>query len=107
MIEITEKQFEAQVKDLAKLFGWKYYHTWQSIHSPAGFPDVVMVRPPRLIFAELKSEEGKVSLGQQEWLEILKQCQKLILLNHTQTLMLPEVYLWRPSQIEEIAGILR
>lgn len=107
MMEITEKQLEAQVKDLAKLFGWKYYHTWRSIHSPAGFPDGVMVRPPRLIFAEFKSERGKVSLKQQEWLEILKQCQKLILLSHTQTLMMPEVYLWRPHMIEEIAGILR
>ena len=98
---ITEKQFEGQVKDLAKLFGWKYYHTWRSIHSPAGFPDVVMVRPPRLIFAELKSEQGKPSDKQQDWLDILKECQRDF------SFRMPEVYLWRPSQFEEIANILR
>jgi len=90
----TEKQFESQVKDLAKIFRWKYYHTWRSIHSPAGFPDCVMVRPDRIIFAELKSEKGQVSEAQQEWLDKLEATGKC------------EVYLWRPGQIEEIAEIL-
>lgn len=105
---ITEKQFEAQVKDLAFLFGWKYYHTWRSIHSPAGFPDVVMVRPPRLIFAELKSEKGKLSPAQKEWLDLLTKCDKYEF-HSAQERLLPtiEVYLWRPHDIEEIAGILR
>ena len=96
-IELTEKQFEGQVKDLAKLYGWKYYHTWRSIHSPAGFPDCVLVRPPRLIFAELKSEKGKVSPAQQEWLTILKDIPNI------------EVFLWRAEDetIEEILEILR
>lgn len=91
---ITEKQFESQVKDLAKLFGWRYYHTWRSIHSPAGFPDCVLVRPPRLILAELKSEKGNATPAQWEWLEDLGKCGT-------------EVYLWRPSQFDEIALILR
>jgi len=89
---ITEKQFEGQVKYLAKLFGWRYYHTWRSIHSPAGFPDVVMVRPPRLIFAELKSEKGKVSEEQWEWMEALGK--------------VAEVYLFRPDDFEVIKEIL-
>jgi len=94
---LTEKQFEGQIRDLAKLFGWLYYHTWRSIHSPAGFPDVVMVRPPRVIFAELKSFKGKVSDKQQEWLETLKQCPSL------------EVFLWRAGEesIEKIVQVLR
>ena len=93
-VAISEKEFESQVKDLARLYGWKYYHTWRSIHSPAGYPDCVLVRPPRLIFAELKSEIGKVSPKQQEWLDILAQCPQV------------EVYLWRPSDFEQIADIL-
>ena len=43
-LAITEKQLESQVKDLAKVFGYIYYHTWRSFHSPAGFPDCVLVR---------------------------------------------------------------
>lgn len=93
---ITEKQFEGQVKDLAKLFGYLYYHTWRSIHSPGGFPDVVMVRGERIIMAELKSEKGVISPKQEEWLEALKETPV-------------EVFLWRASDeaIEEIAEVLR
>jgi len=90
---ISEKDFEGQIRDLAKLFGWLYYHTWRSIHSPAGFPDCVLVRPPRLIFAELKSEKGQLSDKQKEWLEVLKETSV-------------EVYLWRPSDLGEVLGVL-
>jgi hypothetical protein len=93
---ITEKDFESQVKDLAKLFGWKYYHTWRSFHSPAGFPDCVMVREDRLIFAELKSEKGKVSPEQEDWLLAVKVVGKPV-----------ESYLWRPSDFDLIKETLR
>ena len=93
-MDITEKQFESQVKELAKVFGWLYYHTWRSIHSPAGFPDCVMVRGQRLVIAELKSEKGTVSEKQFEWLEALGKAKA-------------EVYLWRPSDFQLIAEILR
>ncbi len=91
---ISEKDFEGQIRDLAKMFQWKYYHTWRSIHSPAGFPDCVMVRGNRLIFAELKSEKGKLSPEQERWLEDLGATGRC------------EVYLWRPSDIEEIMKCL-
>lgn len=94
---ISEKAFESQVKDLAKIFHWKYYHTWRSIHSPAGFPDCVLVsvERQRIIFAELKSEAGQPTPEQYEWLVELTEagCK--------------EVYLWRPSDFDDIAEILR
>ena len=95
---ISEKAFESQVKGLAKLFGYLYYHTWRSFHSPAGFPDCVFVRlepTPRLVFAELKSEKGKVSPAQQEWLDLLGECPGV------------EIFLWRPSDFDEIVECLR
>lgn len=98
-IALTEKQFESQVKDLAKIFRWKYYHTWRSIHSPAGFPDCVIIRIepiPRLIFAELKSEKGQPTPEQYEWLCLLQNIDVVV-----------EAYLWRPSDIEDIAEILK
>jgi len=92
---ITEKQFSQQVVDLGHLYGWLIYRTWRSIHSPAGFPDLVMVRPPRLIFAELKSEKGKLTSVQEEWLArlgMLSAC---------------EVFLWRPDDFEDIVEVLK
>lgn len=50
----TEADFQGRVIGLAKSLGWSVYHTHYSKHSEAGFPDLVLVRPPRLIFAELK-----------------------------------------------------
>lgn len=101
-IKISEKDFEGQIRDLAKLFNWKYYHTWRSIHSPAGFPDCVMVRPPRLLFAELKREGKDPTPAQQEWLDILRQCAPIL-----DIIPIPEVYLWRPSDLEQIVEVLK
>jgi len=102
---ITEEAFLGQVIDLAHLYGWRVAHFrpartkygWRTAVAGdgAGFPDCVLVRPPRLIFAELKSENGKVQPKQQEWLDILAQCPGA------------EVYLWRPSDFEQIVDILR
>jgi hypothetical protein len=44
---ITEKQFTGQVVQLARMLGWRVYHPWLSVHSAAGFPDLVLCRPPR------------------------------------------------------------
>ncbi len=92
---ITEKDLREQVRDLCKVLGWKFYFTWTSIHSPRGMPDLILVKPPRVIFAELKTDKGEVSTYQQEWLDTLGQCPSC------------EVYLWRPGDIEEISRILQ
>jgi len=75
-LPITEKQLEQQVKELAKLFGWKCYHPFLSKWSVKGFPDITLVRENEdgtasLLFLELKSGKGKVSEEQREWLDIL------------------------------------
>jgi len=94
-IAITEKAFEYQIKDLAKLFGWQYYHPFLSKWSERGFPDVTLLRPPRLIFAELKSDKGRLSPAQAHWLWELRK------------VPCAEVYIWRPRHIERIAEIPR
>ena len=95
-IRVTERDLREQVRDLCKLFGWKIYFSWTSIHSPRGFPDLVLANPEqkRVIFAELKSDKGTVTPYQQEWLDALEACGQ-------------EVYLWRPSDIENIARLLK
>jgi hypothetical protein len=98
-LKLTEEQFYHQVVDLAHIFGWKVAHfrpaqTSKGWRTPVGadgrgFPDLVLAKDSVILFAELKSETGKASPEQGEWLKILNG------------------YLWKPSDIEEIQGILR
>jgi hypothetical protein len=94
-VAISERDLTAYVRDVAKAFGWRRYHTWLSKHSPAGFPDEVLLRPPRLVFAELKSERGRLKPEQEAWLEDLRQVPGV------------EVYQWRPEDMDAIVEVLR
>lgn len=73
---IKEEEFQTQVIQLARLRGWRVYHTHDSRHSAAGFPDLVLVRERdgRLLFAELKSNTGRLTLDQRSWLAALRAC---------------------------------
>ena len=91
--ELTEKQWQQQVVSLARQTGWnRIYHTHDSRRSAHGFPDLVLVRD-RVIFAELKTEKGKLSDAQQAWLDALRAAGA-------------EAYIWRPSDLEQVAQIL-
>ncbi len=68
---ITEKAFMAQVIQLAQLFRWKVYHTHDSRRSEKGFPDLVLVRE-RILFVELKTDKGKLTKEQMEWLHVIE-----------------------------------
>ena len=91
---LSEHQFLAQVRQIATWTGWMIYHTHNSLHSPAGFPDLVLCRAPRLIFVELKSDRGKVRTEQTFWLDELGGISSV------------ETYVWRPSDLDEIGRIL-
>ena len=70
---ITEKQFQAQVVQLATLCGWHLiYHTFDSRRCAAGFPDLVLARGPghavRMVVAELKVGRNKPTPAQFAWL---------------------------------------
>ena len=68
---ISEKAFAQQVVDAARLTGWLVYRTFDSRRSPAGFPDLVLVRGGRLMFWELKTMRGRLSSAQLDWLAAL------------------------------------
>lgn len=94
-VPITEAQFLRQVLDLARMLGWRAYHPALSKWSERGWPDLALVRPPRLVFAELKTDRGKTTSHQDEWLALLRACPGA------------ETYLWRPADLEQIAEGLR
>ncbi len=56
----------------ARLQGWRVYFTHHSQHSPAGFPDLWMVRGAQLLVRELKTDTGRLTAAQREWLEALQ-----------------------------------
>ncbi|RJO60353.1 MAG: VRR-NUC domain-containing protein [Dehalococcoidia bacterium] len=91
----SEESFQDRyVIPLAKMFGWCYYHTHNSRHSAEGFPDLVLVRPPRIIFAELKAKGKKPTRAQEAWLELLGSVPGV------------EVYDWTPDDADRIVTIL-
>jgi len=68
---ITEREFQAQVVQLARLCGWLVYHTHDSRRSAAGFPDLVLVRET-VLFVELKVPPNRLSPDQTAWVERLR-----------------------------------
>lgn len=111
---MTERQLLDGILDtprnpgLALALGWRGYHTHRSQHSPAGFPDLTLVRGGRLIFAELKTERGKTTDEQDAWLEDLGAVE-LETYDTDPLEAAVRVFLWRPSDLLEgrIEAVLR
>lgn len=68
---MSENEFLAAVREMAKFRGWLTYHTRRSKGSEAGFPDLVLVRRDRLLWRELKTQTGVVSKDQKAWIRAL------------------------------------
>ncbi len=107
-LEVNEAVFQEQVIQLAHVYGWKVAHfrgvriqrangsTYYQTPVQAdgkGFPDLVLARGEHVIFAEVKSEKGRLAPEQQEWLDALAGG--------------ADVYVWRPSDWDEIEGVLK
>lgn len=103
--KVSERDFQRSVIELAKTLGWKVGHFHDSRRQvrpnvfvgdkdAAGFPDLVLIRRDRLLFAELKTERGKLSPKQLEWLGLLELAEQW-------------TYVWRPSMMDDILKVLR
>ena len=71
---LTEKDFQQQVVDAAHLFGWWVFHDYDARKNEPGFPDLVLIRPPRVLFLELKRETGRCTRAQEKVLGMLDEC---------------------------------
>jgi hypothetical protein len=98
---MKESTFQSSVIMLAKLHGWLVMHTraveirpgvWKTpLQGHAGYPDLTLAHSTRgVIFAELKSDTGRVSPMQKTWHETLKDAGQ-------------EVHVWRPKDIQDIS----
>ena len=106
----TEEQFMTAVAQYARYHGWLVAHfrparngrsRGKRWHTPvqfdgAGFPDLVLARDGEIIFAELKSERGRLQPNQRRWIERLASA-------GAQSV---EVHVWRPRDWEHIQARL-
>jgi hypothetical protein len=67
---MSEKQLQAAVTAICKLYGIAWYHTRDSRGSVPGYPDLTMAGR-KLLFRELKTETGRVRPEQAGWLDRL------------------------------------
>lgn len=108
---MTEAELVDSVIDLAQRLGFLVAHFRPAMLADGryrtavqgdgkGFPDLVLVRDssPRLLFAECKSETGKLTVEQEEWIRRLR-------LAHFKA----AVCLWRPRDwlSGEVERVLR
>lgn len=86
---MTEAEWQRQVIDLARMYGWRVYHTFDSRRSSPGWPDLVLARAPVFMVVELKTDKGRVRPAQREWLELLAACGV-------------EAHIWRPRDVDAV-----
>lgn len=102
---ITEDAFKDQVLDLARAFKWRTAHFRPGLTRSGqwvtavqgdgkGFPDLVLVRGPTLIVAELKVGRNKPTREQTAWLQAFE-------------LAGIPAYTWWPRHWSEIESVLR
>lgn len=93
---VTEREFQSQILELLQYNRWACYHTHDSRRSEAGYPDVTALhaRTGDKFVAELKTEKGKATPAQLEWLARFEACGI-------------DSYLWRPSAIDAIIQRVR
>jgi hypothetical protein len=107
-MKLTEAAFLLQVMKYAKLRGWRTAHFrtarttkgWRTAvqGDGKGFPDLVMVRGSRMIVAELKVGDNKLTSEQHEWILSFNEVFGFL---HDQ-----RTYVWRPSDWPEIEKVL-
>jgi hypothetical protein len=97
MKAMTHDELQVNVVELAEIYGWWHWHDQDSRRNRAGLPDLILIRPPRLLFVELKTEKDKLRPGQAEVIDKL--------------LAVPgiEVFVWKPHHLlaGKIQGFLR
>lgn len=127
--EVNEAAFQVSVVGLLRVYGWPHiYHAPAGGHAPArtggrrvaleqlpegrGFPDLLAVRGPRILVAELKSDAGRIGPGQAEWLGALREVGLAIdRLGGSDDVadyeVSVEAYLWRPRDWDTLHDIIR
>lgn len=94
-LSMLEAGLQSSIVEVAARLGWLKYHTYNSQRSDFGYPDLTLVHEDkkRVVWMELKSDNGKTTPEQLMWLDALARCDM-------------EVYLVFPKHLDEIIQIL-
>lgn len=93
-LRLSEREFQKRVTDLCDWLNLRWYHSHDSRRDPAGFPDLVIVGPGGVVFAELKSAKGRIRAEQTQWQADLVRAGA-------------EAHIWRPDDWPEIQRRLK
>jgi hypothetical protein len=108
---LTEQQFTNELLKWLKQFRWRAFHVRNSgaggmtqVQGDKGFPDILAIRPPRILVAELKvgkpgTLKGDPTPEQRAWLAAFD----LISLQPPAAI---ETYVWYPQMFPAILEIL-
>ena len=77
---MSEAAFQSLVIDVAEFNGWTVHHQQPTkarsgkwiTSGKAGFPDLTLLRPPQLVFLELKRVGGEATPKQKRWISDLQ-----------------------------------
>lgn len=106
---MTERELQRTIIKYAREHGWRTAHFGNSVkivrrkdgyktipdRDAVGFPDLVMLRETRIIFAELKGKGGRLTDEQMAWMQALNKVENPSL----------EIHIWRPVDWE--SGIIQ
>jgi hypothetical protein len=110
---VREDAFTTQVVDTAVIYGWQWVH-WRPLRTStgwatpyagplgSGWPDLTLIRPKdhRQIFAELKTDTGRLTQAQENMMWWL-----------SEALVFPgslvQVHVWRPRNFDDIVEALK
>lgn len=92
----TEADWQTAVIEYAHKKGWLVHAMKDSRQqwwgTDSGFPDLVLAREGRVVFAELKDMKGRLGISQRVWAAEIGRA--------------AEVYCWRPSDEAEMWRVL-
>ena len=109
---MSERVLKNTIVTYARGYGWLVHHdlpsqrangSWATAtQGDSGYPDLVLVHPgntaarlqAQIIYAELKTQRGKLTAGQQQWLDALQAAGQTAVV-------------WRPSDLQDIFTKLR
>jgi hypothetical protein len=114
MSEIELQRLIVGKDGLAPMLGWEHVH-WRAAQTEhgwrtpasgtmaAGWPDLVLVRirDRRLIFAELKKEQGQLSPDQWRVMTLLGAIAGTTRAGDNGPMLSVETYVWRPSDLRD------
>ena len=100
-------EFRKEVVKAAKRLGWRHCHAHEPRRDKNGFPDLVMVRSGRIVFAKLKRDakavRDEVTTEQDEWLFALHAVQRSVESHGCRSV---QVFLWCPDDWDEVLKVL-